>query len=227
MTPLDGHSDMNSTMPVAGRDQPLGAEPGTTMRRRAPVVDLADVSCESACVVSAKMQTVRIDGNSRLLIPFTTHTPSVDLHYVEASAVRSYVHCSGEGCLLCELGKSREQRHLLPVYDPIAGTVVVLPISPNLRPGALLTKLRPIFARVKRGERVIMDIRTPGRGEYVVSDLPIPDSGEDGAAVIGRFVAAYEAGEADLTNVYQQMPRDMLLQVPEIAREARLKGIAQ
>src|SRR5262249_19030644 len=83
------------------------------------------------------LEGVRLDANERLLVPFTTSTRRVQLHYLDAPALRGYLRCQGPGCLLCRLGKEPETRDLLPVYDPVAQAVGVLAISPNLRPQAL------------------------------------------------------------------------------------------
>src|SRR5690348_17103547 len=63
------------------------------------------------------LAALRLDGNERLVIPFTTQMQRVLLHFLETPALTGYVHCNGGGCVLCRIGKKVEERDLLPVYD--------------------------------------------------------------------------------------------------------------
>jgi hypothetical protein len=233
MSDLEDHSDVNpnqrgdAALLAANRESTASPrEPMESARRRAPV-DLLALWSTDMSAAKARLQVLRPDANSRLLIPFTTATTPADLHYVDAPSIRSYVLCPGNTCLLCELGKSQDHRELLPVYDPVIRNVVVLPISLNTRPGALLPQIRPLLMRVRGGERMIIDIRSPGRGEYTLKDFAMPESGDDGAAFIARFAEQYAAGHVDLTSVYRSLTREEMFAIPELSREAHLKGIAK
>jgi hypothetical protein len=73
---------------------------------------------EAPSQVPASLSLIRLDASEKTLVPFTTTMQRVQLHYMDAAALRGYVHCLEKDCLLCRLGKELATRDLLPVYDP-------------------------------------------------------------------------------------------------------------
>src|SRR5262249_45348854 len=116
-----------------------GAVPAPTPAQRTPaqLKDGLDLWDSEAGGTAAALAVVRIDLNESLLVPFTTSMLRVKLHFLDTPAYRGFIHCPGDGCLLCRIGRKSEVRDLLPVYDAVARAVGVLPISESLRPNAL------------------------------------------------------------------------------------------
>ena len=93
----------------------------------------------------ATLEVIKVTESEIALIPFTSNAESLDLHYCSETEISSYVHCLGTGWLLCQVGRKKDPRLLLPVYLPTANAVGVLPLSRSLRPFALLPQLGPIL----------------------------------------------------------------------------------
>jgi hypothetical protein len=171
------------------------------------------------------LSAVRLGESDTLLVPFTTSMCRVETHYVDSDAHRGYVRCNGEGCLLCRVGRHRDTRDLLPVYDVVARAVAVLPVPPSVRPHALRPQLMPVLRRLKDGDdRLLLSVRKSGY-EYKVGTAPLPDDADDGAAAVATFQAAFDAGEIDLASVWPRLDDDTLAGIPEVASAMRAKGV--
>ena len=143
-------------------------------------------------------------------------------HYCSEPEVPNTVLCNGPDCLLCRIGKKRDERILLPVYLPIDERVAVLPVSPSLRPHALLPQLAPALTKKKP---TVVFVSRRADWTYSVTVLDLPDDMDAGEELIQKFLADYEAEKVDLTSVYQRFEPDQLGMVPSIAQMAKLKGI--
>jgi hypothetical protein len=174
---------------------------------------------------AAALTAVRIDLNESLLVPFTTSMLRVRLHFLDTQAYRGFVHCSGDRCLLCRIGRKSEVRDLLPVYDAVARAVGVLAISESLRPNALRPQLAPILRQLKQGGRLVVTVRKLDNVRFEVGTLDLPEDADDGADKIRTFLRQLEAGVIDLGAVYPRLSGDELAGIPEIAQAMRLKGI--
>ena len=175
---------------------------------------------------AAPLSAVRLDGNARMLVPFTTIMVRATLHYVEHTSLRSYVHCNGAHCLLCRVGRQQDVRDLWPVYDVLAGAVAVLPISPSLRPHALRPLLKPVLHQVKEGkERFFIEVWKPDSYKFTVGTFPLPADADDGAAAIKAFQEKFDAGLVDLGSVYPRITNEDLAMYPEVATAMQMKGI--
>src|SRR5688500_13109683 len=75
----------------------------------------------------ARLAPVRLDSNERLLLPFTTAMTRLPLHFLDFPMYRGYVRCNEPDCVLCQSGRQKEQRDLLPIYDVVERLVGVLP----------------------------------------------------------------------------------------------------
>ena len=171
------------------------------------------------------LSVIRLDGNERLVIPFTTTIARVKVHYFEVPSMREYIHCSGQDCLLCRVGRQVDERDLLPVYDVMSKTIGVLPISPNIRPNALRPQLAPVLQRLKEEKRFLVSIRKLDAVRFCVTTYDLPPNAEDGADVILAFKNEFEAGRIDLSNVYTKLAKEDLMMVPEIITLMTMKGI--
>lgn len=177
-------------------------------------------SQDEASENSRPLEIVRLDGNETAVIPFTPEGTQVKLHYMDQPDVQGYVHCNGEGCVLCKAGKTADERILLPVYLPATQRVGVLPISPASRPGSLRPQIMPAL---RSGKRVVLLIRKPDRMTYRVGTVELTEDMDDGAAVIQDFVKQRKAGEVDLAGVYARMDNRDMEAIPGVAVMLRFK----
>jgi hypothetical protein len=191
-----------------------------------PVDGLALWDSEAGRVAPAGLETVRLDQNESLLIPFTVSMLRVNLHYVRFKAIEAYVRCIEPDCLLCRLGRHRDMRDLLPVYDVLARAVVVLPISQSERPHALRPQLLPALRRMASGEGpLLLTVRKDGNSKFIMSALPLPEGADDGRAVIGPFCERLKAGQVDLASAFQLIPNAELAMIKEVSVMMQLKGV--
>ncbi len=170
----------------------------------------------------ATLEVIQVTESEIALIPFTPNAESLDLHYCSEIEIRSYVPCLGAACLLCQVGRKKEPRLLLPVYLPTANAVGVLPLSRSLRPFALLPQLGPIL---QANKPMVAFVRREGRTKFIVSTKELAldqDAGED---VIQQFMEEYKAGRVSLKSVYPSLDNSQLAQVSEIAQMMKLKGV--
>ncbi len=83
------------------------------------VVNLLDLVANES--VESPPEVIRLGSDETAIIPFTPHSMSVDLHYCQETEINGYVVCNGPDCVLCRIGRKKDQRLLLPVYLPTAG----------------------------------------------------------------------------------------------------------
>lgn len=178
---------------------------------------------ELAAAESAEtlLEVVRLGNDETAIIPFTAESVPVDLHYCSETEINGYVICNGPDCVLCRIGRKREQRLLLPVYLPTAGCIGILPVSRSLRPFALLPQISNVL---KSGKPMVMFVTREG-ARYTVSTADLQKDADGGEAAIKRFLDDYENGLHDLVSVYPHIDNEQLANVEEIARMMSLKGI--
>jgi len=119
------------------------------------------------------------------------------------------------------MDRKRDPRLLLPVYLPTARCVGVLPVSRSLRPYSLL----PQLSNVLKAEQPMVMFVTRNMAKYMVSTAELQKDIDGGDAAIKRFLDDYEAGNHDLTAVYQLIDNEDLASVEEIGKMMSLKGI--
>jgi hypothetical protein len=173
----------------------------------------------------ATLRVIRLDGNERLIIPFTTALQRVQVHYLDFPSLRDFVHCGGAGCLLCRLGRQVETRDLLPVYDAVDKAVGVLSVSPNVRPNALRPQLMSVLQRLKGGGRLLVGLRKQDNTRFVVATYELPEDAEDGADAILKFTEELAAGRVDLGGVFSRLSNADLAAVPEVGALMAVKGV--
>jgi hypothetical protein len=184
-------------------------------------VNLLDVVAAEAA--ESLLEVVRLGSDETAIIPFTADSEAVDLHYCSETEINSYVVCNGPDCVLCRIGRKRDQRLLLPVYLPAAGCVGILPVSRSLRPFALLPQISSVL---KADKPMVMFVVRDG-AKYSVSTTELQKDVDCGEAVIKRFIADYEAGLHDFSAVYPRIENDQLADVAEIGRMMTLKGVGR
>jgi len=167
-------------------------------------------------------ELVRFNGREVAAMPFTSDSAVVKLHFNDEPEIRGYVHCNGEGCALCRLGRPKEERALLPVYLPAQGTIGVIPISPSSRPGALRPQLLPLLRSEKK---LVVFIKKADQLTFSVGSSEMDPKDHRGDRRIEDFQKKLEAGELDLTSVYPRMSNEALARVPGIGTMLTLKGI--
>jgi hypothetical protein len=177
------------------------------------VFDLAQANAGSKT-----LERLRIGETEIAFVPFSKETLSVDLHYCKESQISDYVQCNGDGCVLCRIGKSKTNRYLMPVYDPISKRIGILPVGDSFRPYALLPQLIPILGMEK--PQVVFVSRSADHKHKVTSvDLgPDTDSGEK---IIQQYLENYRL--EDIATVFPTHDNLTLAAVPEIAALLQLK----
>ena len=182
-------------------------------------VNLLDIAAAES--MESLLEVVRLGSDETAIIPFTADSEAVDLHYCSETEINSYVVCNGPDCVLCRIGRKRDQRLLLPVYLPAAGCVGILPVSRSLRPFALL----PQITNVLKADKPMVMFVTRDGAKYTVSTAELQEDVDGGEAAIKRFLEDYEAGFHDLSAVYPRIDNEQLASVEEIRRMMALKGV--
>lgn len=182
-------------------------------------VNLLDVAAAENS--ESLLETVRLGSDETAIIPFTADSEAVELHYCSETEINGYVICNDPDCALCRIGRKREQRLLLPVYLPAAGSIGILPVSRSLRPFALLPQISNVL---KAGRPMVMFVTREGT-KFTVSTAELRKDVDGGEAVIRRFLDDYEAGLHCLAAVYPRIDNEQLASVEEIARMMSLKGV--
>ena len=198
---------------VTNEESKTGSTPHT--------VNLLDVVANES--MEQTHDLVRLGNDEIAIIPFTAEGQKVDIHYCPETEINSYIVCNGPDCVLCRIGRKRDQRMLLPVYVPTAGCVGILPVSRSLRPYALLPQ---ISNGLKAGKPMVMFVTRDG-GKYTVSTAELQKDVDSGEAAIRRFLEEYEDGQHDLTAVYPRIHNAELANVEGIGRMMQLKGIKE
>lgn len=170
---------------------------------------------------TAALEVVRLNENETAIVPFSAEGETVLLHYCEEAEIGGYVQCNEDGCVLCRAGRKPDSRTLIPVYVPAARAVGVLPVSPSLRPHALLPQLQPVLTAKKP---MVAFIKKDGPAKFIVSSAELPKDADGGEEVIVAFLNRWEAGEITLESAFQKIANDQLKTVPGIARILELKG---
>ena len=182
-------------------------------------VNLLDVAATES--MGPTLDIVKLSRNEIPIIPFTSDSEKVDLHYCSETEISSYVVCNGSDCVLCRIGRKLDQRLLLPVYLPASGCVSILPVSPSLRPFALL----PQIANVLKAEKPLVMFVTREGAKYTVSSFEVQKDVDSGEAAIKRFLDDYEAGIHDLSTIFPKINNEQLANVEKIDRMMTLKGV--
>jgi hypothetical protein len=208
---VSGSEQQNPPQGDAGQ----GKSPGSAQ----PVNILHEVEAMSGSS-KPRLRLVQLGENESAVIPFTADGVKVEIHYCPEPEIKAYVLCNGPDCVLCRIGRKKDGRNLIPVYLPTTGDVAVLPVSPSLRPHALLPQLANVL---KAGQPMLMFI-TRRQDRFTVSTRALEEDVDGGEDVIEVFKAEFDAGRIDLASVYSRIPNEQLAMLPEVARMLALKG---
>jgi hypothetical protein len=170
-------------------------------------VNLLDVAATES--MAHTLDVVRLGHDETAIIPFTSDSDEVDLHYCSETEINSYVVCNGPDCVLCRIGRKQDPRLLVPVYLPASGCVGILPVGRSLRPFALL----PQISNVLKAEKPMVMFVTRDRAKFTVSTTEPQKDVDCGEAAIKRFLDDYEAGLHDLSAVYPKINNEQLANV--------------
>lgn len=171
---------------------------------------------------ASKLEQIRFDANQTVVIPFTPDGVKVQVHYLEDPEYRGYLRCNGPDCMLCRVGRNRDERTLLPVYQPISKQVGVISLSQSMRPGALKPQLLTILSST---HRKIAIIRKADQMRFEVVSDDLRPGIDDGAAMIAAFEKRRQAGEVDLASIFPLYSNQMLACMTSIATLMQIKGI--
>lgn len=169
----------------------------------------------------SRLELIRLDESETAVIPFTPHGERVHIHFCKEPEINAYVLCNAEDCVLCRIGKKKDERILIPAYVPTTDSIGVLPVSTSLRPNALLPQLAPVL---KSGRPTAVFIKRDGY-RFTVSTKELPEDANGGDVAIKYFAEEHKAGRVSLRSVYQTIPNEQLAGVSEISRILDLKGI--
>lgn len=186
------------------------------MPEKVSLLDVAAAESEESL-----LDLVRLGSDETAIITFTAEGESITVHYCSETEINGYVVCNGGDCVLCRIGRQKEQRLLLPVYLPAAGRVGILPVSRSLRPFALLPQISNVL---KAEKAMVMFVKRDG-AKYTVSTAELQKDVDGGEEKIKRFLEDYEAGVHDLSAVYPSIDNEQLASVKEIDQMMRLKGV--
>ena len=192
--------------------------------------DLADAlevwPSESSAPEVEELFVLRVDKNETLFIPFTTSMLRVDLHYLDFKDFRGYARCNGLECLLCRIGRQKDQRDLFPIYLVADSQIGILAVSPTQRGHAL----RPQF------NRVLERLAAPGEGpllvgirkenyKFILDVSELANDADDGAEVISEFLESLRAGEVDLSTGFNKLSNEDWADFEEVQKVVKAKGI--
>jgi len=176
--------------------------------------------------VSDKLPVLRLERNQIPIGLFTKNIVPVALHYCEEREPKGYVHCNGEGCVLCLAGKSVEQRALLPAYVPSRRTVEILAISPNSNPGALRPQILPLIEEMAESSTPVFALVSKSdRTTYKVARVQMGPQHDTGKSVFEDFLKRWEAGQIDPAKVFPQLDNAALASIPGIATMLQFKEV--
>jgi hypothetical protein len=169
---------------------------------------------------SNKRERLRIDENETAFVPFTPDTVAVTLHYCGESEIKDYVHCNGDDCVLCKIGRQKSEKSLMPVYDPVTKKIAILPLSLSLKPYALLPQMKSVL-KVENRQIVFASC---SNFKFKVASSDLAEDMDDGADVIRGFQD--QNGFEDIASIYPRYENSVLKSIPAIETRLQLKGIA-
>jgi hypothetical protein len=180
-------------------------------------IDLLEFATNSE---QPSLEPVRLGENETAFVPFTSETEEVYLHYCSEPDINGYIQCNGDDCVLCRIGRKTDHRLLLPVYLPADSTIGILPVSPSLRPYALLPQIAPTL----KAEKTMVIFVTRENAKFLISTVELKDDVDGGEGEIKRFLDEYNKGVFRLSAVYQHIENEQLKSIPAISKMLQLKG---
>jgi len=173
-----------------------------------------------------KPALLRLGPNLTAIRLFTSQTVPMRIHFVEEPEVNGWVRCNGERCVLCEAGKSVEERMLLPVYVLSRAAVEILAISPSSRPGALRPQILPLLQTMAASQDpVIALVHKPDRMTFKVTQLRLDPHHVHGEDAIKGYKELWEGDRIDPASVFPKLDNTVLGSIAGIALMLQIKGV--
>jgi hypothetical protein len=172
------------------------------------------------------LKVVKLDGNISSVVFFTNEYRECFLHYTNYDDLRGYSLCNEDigDCILCQAGKERVKKYLIPVFSVESGIVELLPVSPSVRPLALLPQISNIIINKKCKKIVAYISRQDGKYQVSTGYLD-KEVRSEVLHTIRQFIEDWDSGELDFGSVYRRVDNDTLSGIPEIERLLKAKGI--
>lgn len=155
-------------------------------------------------------------------VPFTKGLGLAKVHWVELETGLSCVVCNGPGCVLCRIKKSKQDRILWPLYNPISGDIEVLSFPKCAYPGSIYPQVKDILKRPELPELLI--IEQTKKSHYTISSRG-PRPGQDlGKSVIERFLDDHRQSPIPLDQIFRHIPNDELEFDSKVQRALEIFG---
>ncbi len=171
----------------------------------------------------------RLSQDSRLAVVFTIQALPVSLHYLTkpggTGTEGEYIHCNGEQCLLCQLGRPANRFALLPIVSLMERRIATLPIRISYDSTSLYAMLQETLDMVADGVLRLVDLRKVGRYDFQVSSRELPPRAWQPHRLIADFTRRFEQGHIELGRIYRQVENSALATLPQIAEEMGYRGI--
>lgn len=176
---------------------------------------------DSSSSAEQPLEMVRIGYDACHILFFTPEGCQVRVHYAEEE--KAYVHCNGNSCMMCRVGKAPQIRHLLPVYEVAAGKIGVLSIlySKNPKPGSLKVQLEGLKPTVN-GQRLVA-IRKVDDYRFAVVSEELAEDFDDGTKPVAKFVRQMEAGKVNLRAVYRTLTNAQMAELDGVANLIKVR----
>ncbi|MBF0380580.1 MAG: hypothetical protein HQL69_06165 [Magnetococcales bacterium] len=183
------------------------------------VVNLMELATKASVGQANVYEIMRLSQSQTPMVLFTPNALKVGLHFHE----NQYCQCNGKGCLLCQLGRKRTDKYVMPIYLPETMNVALLPITDHKVPGSLLPQLTRYLSPDTL--TLVFVSRVDNAHFHVESGLNLEETPQM-LSTIQHFNSQVSAGNVDLANVFPQFTNEELAKSQEIALLMRLKGIS-
>jgi hypothetical protein len=169
-----------------------------------------------------RFHKVSLSESQISVILFTKGADEAQIHYCKEPDIKSYVHCNGDDCVLCQTGVKKVKMNLMPVYSPQAGEIEVLTFTDIKRPGALLPQLQNVLGCPL--PQVLL-IRRPDNYSFELIAKPVPKGVDTGMDVAEAFMAEWKSNRIDLKTIYAVYSNQVLSSLSGIRRELEVRGL--
>jgi len=175
------------------------------------------------------LEVMPLGPDEKLIAFFTKEYEACFTHYINDQDIQGYLLCNihadgGGNCALCQAGKERKKKLLLPVYGIEANKVQVLSINMSMRPDSLL----PQISNLLTSESAVIAAVTRNGYDYRVDTYNMTAAiSESLAKAAKKFRRAMEKGEiVSLSSVYLTINNAVLAEIDEVKRALVIKGIS-
>jgi hypothetical protein len=174
-------------------------EPSTN---KTPFIDLwEDTKPVAPTAADSPLRLLWVRDEPVVITPFSQTAIPVDIHWHQFEDKWDRFRCNGDTCAFCLAKRKQERLMLVPVFDPAAREILILPIPDDDVPGSLLAEIRTFF-NPKSPHKLIQIVRL-GKRRHVISAMPTENL-DLGVDIIREFVDRMNAiSAAELTEYYR------------------------